>query len=156
MTPSHRGGADALPGMVDEREPSFDLFVIHAAADADFVRGYLLPALNLPAQRVRLLDALTPGALMVSEIDQGVACSRFTAVVLSPAYFADRWAVFGERLASHLGAEDARIIPLRLTDCDLPLRLDARVSLDFRDPSHWEAEAARFRDLLHTFKADDE
>jgi ATPase family associated with various cellular activities (AAA) len=59
--------------------------------------------------------------------------------VLSPAYLADRWAVFGEQLASHLGVDDTRIIPLRLTACDLPLRLDARVLLDFTDGARWDA-----------------
>jgi hypothetical protein len=37
-----------------------------------------------------------------------------------------------EQLASHLSVDDTCIIPLRLTACDLPLRLDARVSLDSR------------------------
>ena len=129
---------------------AFDLFVVHAAPDTDFVRGYLLPALNLPSARVLLMDELPLGGVVVAEIDRGVSRSRFTVAVLSPAYLADRWVAFGEQLASHLSARDVRVIPLRLTDCELPLRLDARVSLDFRDPAHWESEAARLRDLLHT------
>jgi WD40 repeat protein len=131
-------------------EHAFDLFVVHAAADADFVRGYLLPALNLPASRVLLLDDLPLGATVVAELDRGVSRSRFTVAVLSPAYLADRWAVFGEQLATHLSAEAVRVIPLRLTDCPLPLSLDARVSLDFTDPARWEPEVARLRELLHT------
>jgi hypothetical protein len=86
-------------GGTGSRDPAayaFDLFVVHAAADADFVRGYLLPALNLPSSRVLLVDELTPGASVVSEIAHGVWRSRFTVAVLSPAYLADRWAVFGE------------------------------------------------------------
>ena len=39
-----------------------DLFVVHAATDAEFVRGYLLPALNLPSSRVLLVDDLPLGA----------------------------------------------------------------------------------------------
>lgn len=69
--------------------------------------------------------------------------------MLSPAYLADRWALFGEQLASHVSSQDVHVIPLRLTDCKLPLRLDARVSLDFTDQARWDAEAARLRDLLH-------
>jgi WD40 repeat protein len=129
---------------------AFDLFVVHAAADTDFVRGYLLPALNLPASRVLLMDEIPLGAVVVSEIDAGVSRSRFTVAVLSPAYLEDRWAVFGEHLASHLSARDVHVIPLRLLDCELPLRLDARVALDFRDHACWELEVARLRDLLHT------
>jgi hypothetical protein len=127
---------------VEPEAHAFDLFVAHAAPDTDFVRGYLLPALNLPSARVLLMDALPVGGVMVSEIDRGVARSRFTVAVLSPAYLADRWAAFGEQLASHLSAQDVHVIPLRLLDCELPLRLDARVSLDFRDPAHWAPPAA--------------
>ena len=88
--------------------------------------------------------------VVVSEIDRGVSGSRFTVAVLSPAYLADRWAVFGEQLASHISADNARVLPLRLLDCEIPIRLDDRVSLDFADRSRWDAEAARLRDLLHT------
>ena len=119
----------------EHAEPAhaYDLFVVHAAIDAEFVRGYLLPALNLPSSRVLLVDDLPLGSVIVAEVERGVAQSRFTVTVLSPAYLADRWAVFGEQLASHLSVDDTRIIPLRLTACDLPLRLNARVSLDFTD-----------------------
>lgn len=145
--------AIATLGCVSSLEPIaelYDLFVVHAAADTTFVRGFLLPAVNLPPQRVLLIDELPLGSVVVSEIDRGVARSRFTIVVLSPAYLADRWAGFGEQIASHLSAQEVRVIPLRLVDCQLPLRLDARVTLDFTDRGRWELEAVRLRDLLHT------
>jgi hypothetical protein len=99
---------------------------------------------------VLLVDALAPGALVVSELDRGVSRSRFTVVVLSPAYLEDRWAMLGEQLASYLSVEDVHVIPLRLADCKLPLRLEARVALDFTDRASWESETARLRELLHT------
>jgi hypothetical protein len=147
-----QGVATALtePVPQDPAAHAFDLFVVHAAADADFVREYLLPALDLPWLRVLLSDALTPGALVVSELDRGVSRSRFTVVVLSPAYLEDRWAVLGEQLASYLSAGGVRVIPLRLADCKLPLHLEARVALDFTDRASWESEAARLRALLQT------
>ena len=135
---------------VADAEYAFDLFVIFAAEDADFVRGYLLPALDLPPSRVQLIDDLPPGATIVSEIDRRISHSRFTIAVLSPAYLQDRWTAFGEQLASHLSAGEARVIPLRLIDCQLPLRLEARVALDFTEPVRWEPEVARLRDLLRT------
>jgi TIR domain/NACHT domain len=135
---------------------TFDLFVVHAGADANFVRGYLLPALNLPSSRVLLLDALTPGAPVISEIARGVSRSRFTIAVLSPAYLEDRWAVFGEQLASHLSIEDAHIIPLLLTDCRVPLQLESRVALDFTDRRSWDDQAERLRKLLYTTAPTDE
>jgi hypothetical protein len=126
-----------------------DLFVVHAAADADFVRGYLLPALNLQQLRVHLIDELTPGALHLAEIERGIS-SRFTVVVLSPACLNDRWAVFSEQFASYLSVEDVHVIPLQLEACQVPIRLKARVALDFTDRTRWESETARLRRLLHT------
>jgi formylglycine-generating enzyme required for sulfatase activity len=128
--------------------PEHDLFVIYADADSAFVREYLLPALELPRERVLLIDELPLGGLVVQEIDRGVSRSRYTVAVLSPAYLEDRWADFGVELASHLSRRETRVVPLRLIDCELPLRLDARVALDFTDRSRWEWETARLRDLL--------
>lgn len=128
--------------------PAFDLFVVFAAADAGFVRGHLLPALDLPSSRVQLIDELRPGGMVISEIERGVTSSRFTVVVLSPAYLADRWAAFGEQLASHISAPEPRILPLRLTRCALPVRIEARTSFDFTDQAHWEVETSRLRNLL--------
>jgi formylglycine-generating enzyme required for sulfatase activity len=128
----------------------YDLFVVHAHADAAFVREYLLPALELPRSRVLLVDELPLGGLIVSEIDRGVSRSRFTVAVLSPAYLEDRWADFGAELASYLRTKDARVIPLRLVDCTLPLRLEARVALDFTDRDRWPWETQRLRDLLRS------
>jgi len=128
----------------------FDLFVVHAAADGEFVHGFLLPALNLPPARVLLIDKLTPGPPIVTEIERGVSRSRFTVAVLSPAYLADRWAVFGAQLASYVSIADVHVIPLRLTDGKLPMDLEFRVALDFTDRARWEPEVARLRELLQT------
>jgi len=136
-----------MPAPVDHE---FDLFVVHAAADAAFVREHLLPALGLPSHRVLLVDELPLGGLLVSEIDRGVSRSRYTVAVLSPAYLEDRWADFGEQLASQLSLKDTRVIPLRLVDCEFPHRLEARVALDFTNKDRWAWETARLRTLLRT------
>jgi formylglycine-generating enzyme required for sulfatase activity len=133
---------------MSDLEPELDLFIVHAEADADFVREHLLPALELPRDRVLLVDELPLGGLVLAEIDHGVSRSRYTVAVLSPAYLEDRWADFGVELASHVSRRDARVIPLRLADCELPVRLDARVALDFRDRDRWAWETARLRELL--------
>jgi TIR domain len=82
------------------------------------------------------------------QIDRAVSASRYTVTVLSPAYLADCSAMFGEHLASHASLQTSHVIPLRLTDCELPLRLQARVALDFTDPSSWPMEVARLRALV--------
>jgi len=146
------GDTDTAERYSRRRDPAtyvFDLFVVFAAADADFVRGHLLPALNVPSSRVLLVDELTLGASIVSEIDRGVSCSRFTVVVLSPAYLEARWAAFGEQLASYFSIQDVHVIPLQLVDFKLPLRLEARVALDFTDRTNWRHETERLRELLN-------
>lgn len=125
-----------------------DLFLIYARADAAFVRDVLLPGLGLSCERTLLVAELTPGASRVREIERGVCRSRFTVVVLSPAYLSDGWAVFGEALASHLSIGSERVIPLRLADCELPVHLDFRVALDFRSDADREFELGRLRRLL--------
>ena len=126
----------------------FDLFVINAVEDAAFVHNYLLPSLGLSRSRVLSIDEMRLGEPIVSEIERGLSCSRFAVIVLSQAWLADRFAMFGGQLASYLSIDGGRVIPLRLTDCDLPLHLKARVSLDFTKPALWQLEVARLRTLL--------
>ncbi len=125
-----------------------DVFVVYADADEPFVHGHLLPALGLPAERVLLSSRLPPGAPRTAAIERGVQASRLTVLVLTPAYMTDRWAELGEQLAGHAGRAEGRLVPLLRADCDLPLRLDALVPLDFRNPADWSAQAGRLRARL--------
>ena len=79
----------------------FDLFVSHARDDRQWVAGFLLPALGLPAERVITPDDFRPGAAVVDEFERAVLDSRYTLLVLTPAYLADEWATFGEQLSTH-------------------------------------------------------
>src|SRR5512140_1336398 len=132
---------------------AFDLFVVHAAADADFVRGFLVPTLDLPPPRVLLVDELTPDAALVSEIEQGVARSRVTLAVLSAAYLEHRWAVFGDQLASYLRVDGVHVVPLRRMGGQLVLRLESRIAFAFANRARWATAAARVRRLLRTTAA---
>jgi hypothetical protein len=135
-------------GPVESARYEYELFIVHAAADGPFVHGQLLPALGIAADRVLLSSELRLGAPIATEIERGVQSSRLTIAVLTPAYMADRWAVLGEQLASHACSVEGRLIPLLRTDCELPLRLDFLVALDFRNPDQWPAEVKRLRDRL--------
>lgn len=112
--------------------------------------GYLLPALGLPADRVLTKDQFRPGAPVVEEFERAVGHSRFTAVVLTPAYLADEWSVFGELLASHAAVADGRnrLVPVLLEPCHLPLHVEFRVRLDYTDAARWDTQSARLRELL--------
>ena len=133
------GGAPSSPG--------YDLFVVHSADDRPWVDGYLKHALGLDPSRV-----LTPGEFRLgegvsAEFERGVTTSRFTLLVLSPSFLADRWSEFGEGLVSFSSVDEGRnrLLALKLHACDLPLRLRFKESLDCTDWSTWDAEAARLR-----------
>jgi formylglycine-generating enzyme required for sulfatase activity len=133
--------------MVAQVDWEFDLFVLYANTDAAWVSGYLLPALSLPSQRVISEDHFGLGHSRVEELAHAVEVSRFTVVVLSPAFLADKWAAFGQHLAAHLGIAERRdrLIPALLRPCELPLDLAFRVPLDYTRESDWDAETARLR-----------
>ena len=126
----------------------YDLFFVCAGADRAFVQRELLPRLGWPAERILLLGDFTPGASMSDEVERGVSQSRFTLVVLSRAFLSDRWATFGEQLASYSNTMRGRLVPILREPCDVPVRLQFLVALDYSDPAQREAEDLRLRRLL--------
>lgn len=131
------------------REPQYALFVICAEADAWFLHGTLLPALGLKAGQVRIATELPPGRPALELVEQGLASSRLTVVMVSHALVADVWAQHAELLASHDAVErSGRLIPILLDDCAIPLRLAAMVTVDLRSRDGWEAAFGRLRALL--------
>jgi WD40 repeat protein len=130
--------------------PAFDLFVDYADEDESWVRGWLLPELNLPQERSVTKRQFDLGATLPAEFERAVTRSRYTALVLSRAYLRDEWTRFGELLASFVAVESGaeKVIPILLEDCELPLRVQFRVRLDCREKSTRTAEIKRLRELL--------
>ena len=136
--------------MTDTPTYPYDLFVAHAGADRAWVAGYLLPALGLPAARTQTRSDFRLGAPLVAEFERAVTSSRYTLLVITPAYLADEWGTFGDQLAAYAAVADQRdrLIPLLLAPCTLPLHIESRVSLDCTDPDTRADEIARLRQLL--------
>jgi len=93
------------------------------------------------------------GAFLLEEIERGVRTSRATVVVLSSAFLADGWALFGQQLAAHAtvtASSRGTLIPLLLEDCQQSLHLQSLVKLDFRDRASdlWRAEIDKLRGFL--------
>ena len=132
----------------------YDVFVVYATDDEAFVQGYLLRELALDPERILVNKELRLGEPVIAEIERGIRSSRVTVVVLSRAYKADRWAMFGEHLAAHASvAKDGAhgtLLPLLLEDCDLPPHILLLVQLDFRSatPEVWRSETVRLRRYL--------
>ena len=136
----------------------FDLFVSCAAADLEWVQGFLLPELGLPKERVISNQPLksgaawfVPGAPIPEEFERAVTGSRFTLLILSPAYFADVWAVHSAQMESYLTVEEQRnrLIPLEREKSELPLDIQFRVRLDCNEEGNWKTAADKLRELLN-------
>ena len=96
------------------------------------------------------VESFTLGAVVTQEYVRAITQSRFTLLVLSEAFLAERWSTFGGQLAAHLSVSDqqTRLIPLRLTATELPLQINFRVALDCTEPVRWGTATARLRALL--------
>lgn len=127
-----------------------DLFISHARADIAWVHGYLLPTLGLPPERIITEQNFARGTSLVAEFEQAIQNSRLTVLVYSPAFPANEWTDFSERLASHLSVETQRerVVLLLLQPCEIPLRLELRLRLDCTDAANWDQEVRRLRDFL--------
>ena len=131
-------------------EPTYDLFLAYADADRAWVEGFLRPALGVPNENTITTQTFRPGAPVVDECERAVTSSCYTVLVLSPAFLADRWAEFGEQLASFASVEEGRawLVAIVLQPCQLPLRLRFRVLLDCTDRTQWDEQVGRLRDLF--------
>lgn len=70
----------------------FDVFISHAWEDKESVAAPLATELGVRDWRVWLdVAEITVGDSLERTINQGLACSRFGIVVLSPAFFSKQW-----------------------------------------------------------------
>jgi WD40 repeat protein len=127
--------------------PAYDLFIVHADADRAWVDGYLKHALGLDPARVITPRDFRLAASTAGEFERGVTSSRFTLLVLSPAFLTNRWVEFAEGISTFFTVEQEqnRLLALTLHPCQAPLRLRFRESLDCTDWTRWDDEAARLR-----------
>lgn len=86
----------------------------------------------------------------MQQYERAVADSRYTLLILSPAFLADVWAAYANTLSSHLSVNQQRprLIPLIYAACDLSLGIDALKKLDCTTPQGYTASLADLRALL--------
>lgn len=129
----------------------FDVFLSHSNKDREFV---VRLANDLAGAGVDVwLDqwSLNPGETLAEAIDQALKASRFLVVVMSPDYFQSQWAQqeWHYALASELGDETVKLIPLMYRDCEVPLMLRMKVWIDFRDPANYRSALDRLVRSIH-------
>ncbi len=116
-------------------QPSYDAFVSYSRNDSRWVRETLVPRLESAGLRICVdFRDFEPGSAMLSEIERCILASRHTLMVLTPDYVRNEWSAF-ERLLTHsLAAKRNSLLPLLVSQCDLPVHLRTLRHLDFADP----------------------
>src|SRR5712691_5716811 len=137
--------------MTDQPDYQYEVFLSFAGADQPWAEGYLLSALGLPSDRVITTQSFQLGSSLVGEFDRVIRSSRYTVMVLTPAYLTDQWSRFSEQLAAFasVAGQQDRLIPLLKESVALPLHIAFRVPLDCTDQVNWDGAAARLRALLN-------
>lgn len=128
----------------------FDLFVSYAADDREWVNTHLIDVLKGAGIRFHTEATFTLGVPRITEFERAVARSRYTLLVLSPAYLAGDYGSFVQVLAQSYGAQRFSwpVIPLLLRDIELPPGLQMLAGLDARNPEAWQEAASRLRNQL--------
>jgi hypothetical protein len=114
-------------------ESKYDAFISYNHADQQFVRR-LAHELSRAGLRVFFDQTeLAVGDTLVSVITEAVQAARFLLIVMSPDYFASRWATVELQLGlrDELDQETVKVIPILPRDCQVPPPLDSKVWADF-------------------------
>jgi hypothetical protein len=134
----------------------YDVFISHAAADAAWVEGFLLDALNQADLRCLSESSFALGAPRLQELERAVEQSTFILLIISPAYFADDVSNFVDLLAQSYGSNTQTwpVIPLIRDRTELPPRLAMLVGLDATTPAEQDAAIERLcANLQHPYRS---
>lgn len=113
----------------------YHAFISYADADREWVEQRLIPQLR--QSNLRWIDQhrFAPGEIQLDELERAVSESRWTVLILSPAYFADQWSRFDSMLATYFGQSvgEWNVLPVYIAPCEPPLRLRPLVPIDLID-----------------------
>ncbi|MDJ0837513.1 MAG: SUMF1/EgtB/PvdO family nonheme iron enzyme [Acidobacteriota bacterium] len=127
-------------------DSQFDIFISYSEQDGNWVRNWLLPRLEQAGCRVCIdIRDFEIGKPEIVNREYAVAHSAFTILVLSPSWLKSEASAFEALLLQHKDpmALQGRLLPIMLTECPLPQRLDMLTRADFREPGGREDELSR-------------
>jgi len=125
----------------------YDVFISYSKSDQQWVWGWLVPRLRQAGFSVCTdRESFDIGVPRLVNMENAVAASRHTLLVLTPAWVESQWHQFEAFLAQ---AEDPagflqRTLPLLLERCDMPRRLAMLSCADFTG----ETDEAEFEKLI--------
>ncbi len=131
-----------------------DIFISYSHADHGWVWNSLLPRLESAGLRVCIDNRdFQVGIPLLTNIEAAIERSRHTLIVMTPAWLQSEWTEFESLLVATTdpAGRRARLLPLMLIPCQLPLRLRMLVYSDFTQVDQHDQQFERLvRQLLAT------
>lgn len=118
-------------------EKEYDIFVVYAKADYEWVNGYLIDALKNAGFKINSPELFAFGLPEISEFERGITSSRRILIIISRAYTNDSLNQFVASMSQAYGLESGTwpVIPVLRDLIKIPPRLDMLVKLDASDSS---------------------
>jgi tetratricopeptide (TPR) repeat protein len=135
----------------DDAQKSFDVFISYSHKDAEWVRDWLVFRLKQAGVSVCIdEESFDIGVPALINMENAVAASRRTLIVLTPAWVSSQWTRFEGLLIQH--DDPAGVLqftlPLLLEPCDVPKRIDILTRADFTGKKDAEAEFSKLLDAI--------
>ena len=124
----------------------YDAFISYSHADAEWVRGRLLPALEAANLRVCIdFRDFAIGVPSLVNMERAIAESRRTLLVLTQAWVDSEWTEYEELLiqVADPAARRRRLLPLLLQACQPPPRIALLTYADLTGAEDDEIEEMR-------------
>lgn len=128
----------------------YDAFIDYSQRDTAWVWEQLLPRLEQAGVNLATEQNLEPGRVTFTNLAHIISQSRYVLIVVTPEWLQSDWAEIESVLNSIPGVfENFRVLPLLLRPCQLPLRLEMLIHLDFTDLADPETLEINFQRLIH-------
>lgn len=129
----------------------YDAFISYSHADRQWVRDWLIPRLRNAGHTVCIdRESFDIGIPSLVNMENAVATSGHTILVLTPAWLASKWTRFESLLLMHEdpGGLTQRILPVLLRPCEFPSRIAMLTYADLTDDVETKAEFSKVLDAL--------
>ena len=133
-------------------EFAYDVFISYSHADKEWVWEWLVPRLKEAGLAVCTdRESFDVGVPALVNMENAVAASRHTLLVLTPAWVKSEWTNFEALLVQTddpIGLR-RRMLPLMLEKCRPPKRVSIFTYADFTQPDQWEIQFERIVDAIN-------
>lgn len=131
-------------------EPTYDVFISYSHTDQVWVWDWLIPRLKAAGLAVCTdRESFALGVPSLINMENAVAASRHTLLVLTPAYLASEWTMYEQLLTQTHDPSGLRqrTIPVLRQPGSLPMRIAMLTYADLTGALNEEAQLAR---IVHT------